>query len=114
VSIQKASPEDVAAILAEANFKHGALHTVMAEARKRTGLAKANLDESYAKLADLVHTINEARDEALGVLQDAEPPGIPELPEPDLPEEPANHLFTTEDDYVTATLKLKARKGYLV
>jgi len=47
---------------------------------------------------------------ALDRLADLEPPAI-ELPEPEIHEMAPEPLFTTTDDFVTATRKLKARKA---
>ena len=76
--------------------------------------AKYDLTRAYDQLSELVDNFDNARRKALEVLKDVEPPDLPDLPESEFTVDPPDPIFTTADDYVNATLKLKARKGYSV
>ena len=76
---------------------------------------------AYAEEYDLIATAHEelttaadelrsAQDRARSLLDEVEPPPV-ELPEPEIDVEAPAPLFTTRDDYVTATLRLKAHKA---
>jgi hypothetical protein len=82
------------------------------EENQRYQDAKNSLIEAHQELIDLVDGFEEAREHALGILHDAEPLDPPVLPEPEIDAVAPGPLFTTEDDYVSATLKLKARKAF--
>jgi hypothetical protein len=51
------------------------------------------------------------QDQAMRDMDDIELPPLPELPEPVIEDAAPKPLFTTEDDYTTATLKLKEHRA---
>jgi hypothetical protein len=88
--------EDIAAATLAAHPQYGTLRQRIAEARDRLIIAAAGLE--------LV------QQQAFVALSDVELPDQNEPPEPELMTEPPEPLFSTADDYATATLRLKAHK----
>jgi hypothetical protein len=65
------------------------------------------ITEAHRELKDAAARLYEARARAEEVLENVEPPNLFE-PEAEIYEEAPDPIFTTEDDFVTASLKLKA------
>jgi hypothetical protein len=66
---------------------------------------------AYQELDSAATRINEQQAEAYEVLQELEPLEF-NPPQPEVGVTAPDPLFTTDEDYVTATLRLKARKDY--
>jgi hypothetical protein len=71
---------------------------------------RAEVETALAAVTVAVAALKVAQDRAMEVLSEVEPPDI-ELPDPVIDEDPPDPLFTTDDDFATATRKLIARKA---
>jgi hypothetical protein len=68
--------------------------------------------DARANVAEAIEALVEAQENAYRDLLDVEPP-VPVEPEPEIDIEPPDPIFTSEDDYVTATEKLIKRKNLI-
>jgi hypothetical protein len=80
------------------------------ESQRPYHLARQGIAEALTELRNAAHRLAEAQDHAYGMLEEIEPPGLI-LPTARITTPAPAPLFSTDDDYATATLKLKAWKG---
>jgi hypothetical protein len=73
--------------------------------------AQARIENALAAVEDAVADLEAIQDEVADEWADIELPDLPELPEPELKDEPPEPLFNSGDGYITATLKLKRHRA---
>jgi hypothetical protein len=71
--------------------------------------ARADVEAALESVGQAVQFLREAQRRAYRALENIEPPA-PDVPEPILTVDPPEPLFNSDDDFTTATLKLKAYK----
>jgi len=80
-------------------------HPAYAAAATTIRASLGELEGAVGELESAAQKLEAAQSDAVAALADIEPPEVV-LPEPELPRVPPRPLFTTEDDYVTATRRL--------
>jgi len=70
------------------------------------------IEHARSKVVAAADELEQAQEDALVRLRDVEPPEMIELPQPRLTDDAPDPLFASNDDYVTATQRLRAAKRW--